>query len=230
MKSITLFLTLSVLLSAKLSLTEAASPRDYYQILQPVVAHFKEFKQKADQNHNLNWKIADLQENIKLLKSELAAADAQITVKRDIISVQDEKIRNLLQSKTVNLLHENIKNLQDALKMAQGEIVSQSVLLNNQFEKSTAEKELLKNQIAGLSEQLQNLNREWEVAKGVIKTNQEAITSKNEQIQSLSALLKIKDSRIDELKAQILLKDDEISSQKARLERIQDFLAGVNLE
>jgi len=69
MKSITLYLILSVLLSAKLSLIDGAPPKDFHQLLQPMMDHFEEFKQKADRNDNLDGTISDLQKDIKLLKS-----------------------------------------------------------------------------------------------------------------------------------------------------------------
>jgi len=230
MKSITLYLILSVLLSAKLSLIDAAPHKDFHQLLQPMIDHFEEFKQKVDRNDNLDGTITDLKKDIKLLKSELAVADVQIKVKKDIIRVQDEKISKLLKNndESVNALNENIRDLKNQLKIAQDEIASKNILLNQQINESMDEKAQLNNQITDLSEQLQNLNSEWEIAKEVIKTKEEDINLKSNVILRQNELLINKEIRIGELNDQILLKDKEIESKNEAVERIRVFLDNIN--
>jgi len=230
MKSITLYLILSVLLSAKLSLIDGAPPKDFHQLLQPMIDHFEEFKQKVDRNDNLDGTITDLKKDIKLLKSELAVADVQIKVKKDIIRVQDEKISKLLKNndESVNALNENIGDLKNQLKIAQDEIASKNILLSQQINESMDEKAQLNNQITDLSEQLQNLNSEWEIAKEVIKTKEEDINLKSNVILRQNELLINKEIRIGELNDQILLKDKEIESKNEAVERIRVFLDNIN--
>jgi len=195
-----------------------------------MIDHFEEFRQKADRNDNLDRTISDLQKDIKLLKSELAVADVQIKVKKDIIRVQDEKISKLLKNndESVNALNENIRDLKNQLKIAQDEIASKNILLSQQINESMDEKAQLNNQITDLSEQLQNLNSEWEIAKEVIKTKEEDINLKSNVISRQNELLIKKDIRIGEFNDQILLKNKEIESKNEAVERIRLFLDNIN--
>jgi len=114
-------------------------------ILKPLLDRVVNLKLTAHTSEEWNGKLHFVAETVEKLEKELATADLQIEIKQEIIQVITKKIKKQ---------NENIKIKEDQLIIKEQQIEKQNSMLKN-----------VNNKVNNMTEIIQNLERELEIAE-----------------------------------------------------------------